>query len=164
MRAAAGEHEALAAKVQERAAEHEALLKKLEVTRARGCCTSRGNTLVEARSLSATLFVQPSRAAQAADEALRASEARAGDLTEANQRLQEHVKDLESRKRPPLYQKKQEASRSRWRPRRMRRPGSERVSPSHGCGATFVRVRRRSCARRPRRRRWPRRARWSSRP
>ena len=32
----------------------------------------------------------------------------AADLRDDNQRLQEHIADLESRKRAPLYQKKQE--------------------------------------------------------
>jgi hypothetical protein len=36
------------------------------------------------------------------------SESRARELYDCNQRLEAHVHDLESRKRAPLYQKKQE--------------------------------------------------------
>lgn len=39
---------------------------------------------------------------------MEAAEARGRDLYEANKRLESHVHDLESRKRAPLYQKKQE--------------------------------------------------------
>jgi DNA repair exonuclease SbcCD ATPase subunit len=39
---------------------------------------------------------------------LAASEERARELYDCNKRLEEHVHDLESRKRAPLYQKKQE--------------------------------------------------------
>jgi hypothetical protein len=39
---------------------------------------------------------------------LEASEGRARELYDCNQRLEAHVHDLESRKRAPLYQKKQE--------------------------------------------------------
>jgi hypothetical protein len=47
---------------------------------------------------------------QAAEERASAAENRSRELYEANQRLEAHVHDLESRKRAPLYQKKQEAS------------------------------------------------------
>lgn len=39
---------------------------------------------------------------------MEAAEGRARELYEANKRLEAHVHDLESRKRAPLYQKKQE--------------------------------------------------------
>ncbi|GAX77261.1 hypothetical protein CEUSTIGMA_g4707.t1 [Chlamydomonas eustigma] len=48
------------------------------------------------------------KAAEANAQALREVEARARELYECNQRLEAHVHDLESRKRAPLYQKKQE--------------------------------------------------------
>jgi hypothetical protein len=45
---------------------------------------------------------------QAMSSQLEASEGRARELYDSNQRLEAHVHDLESRKRAPLYQKKQE--------------------------------------------------------
>jgi hypothetical protein len=47
---------------------------------------------------------------QASQERTEAAEGRGRDLYEANKRLESHVHDLESRKRAPLYQKKQEVS------------------------------------------------------
>jgi hypothetical protein len=44
---------------------------------------------------------------QAANEKLEEVEERARELYDCNQRLEAHVHDLESRKRAPLYQKKQ---------------------------------------------------------
>lgn len=41
---------------------------------------------------------------------MEVAEGRSRDLYEANKRLESHVHDLESRKRAPLYQKKQEVS------------------------------------------------------
>lgn len=45
---------------------------------------------------------------QEADERVEGAEGRARELYETNKRLEAHVHDLESRKRAPLYQKKQE--------------------------------------------------------
>ena len=45
---------------------------------------------------------------QEAQEATAAGEAERRELAEANARLQAHIGDLETRKRAPLYQKKQE--------------------------------------------------------
>lgn len=50
---------------------------------------------------------------QAAQERTEAAEARGRELYEANKRLEAHVHDLESRKRAPLYQKKQEVKLTR---------------------------------------------------
>ena len=50
----------------------------------------------------------PTTDGQAAEERQEAAEARSRGLYEASQRLEAHVHDLESRKRAPLYQKKQE--------------------------------------------------------
>lgn len=44
---------------------------------------------------------------QAAQEKLDSSEERARELYDCNKRLEDHIHDLESRKRAPLYQKKQ---------------------------------------------------------
>jgi hypothetical protein len=44
---------------------------------------------------------------QVANEKLEEVEERARELYDCNQRLEAHVHDLESRKRAPLYQKKQ---------------------------------------------------------
>lgn len=44
---------------------------------------------------------------QAVQEKLEASEERARELYDCNKRLEDHIHDLESRKRAPLYQKKQ---------------------------------------------------------
>lgn len=44
---------------------------------------------------------------QAAQEKLEGSEERARELYDCNKRLEDHIHDLESRKRAPLYQKKQ---------------------------------------------------------
>jgi hypothetical protein len=44
---------------------------------------------------------------QAAQEKLDTSEERARELYDCNKRLEDHIHDLESRKRAPLYQKKQ---------------------------------------------------------
>ena len=44
---------------------------------------------------------------QAAQEKLDGSEERARELYDCNKRLEDHIHDLESRKRAPLYQKKQ---------------------------------------------------------
>lgn len=49
----------------------------------------------------------PTPTMQAVRERLEASEERARELHDVNARLEAHVADLESRKRPPLYQKKQ---------------------------------------------------------
>jgi len=46
--------------------------------------------------------------AQVAQERTEAAESRSRELYKANKRLESHVHDLESRKRAPLYQKKQE--------------------------------------------------------
>lgn len=48
------------------------------------------------------------KAAEDAAESTAVAEARIRDLYDANTRLEAHVADLESRKRAPLYQKKQE--------------------------------------------------------
>lgn len=45
---------------------------------------------------------------QELQERLASAEASSRDLVEAKNRLEEHVADLEKRKRAPLYQKKQE--------------------------------------------------------
>lgn len=45
---------------------------------------------------------------QASAERIAEVEERSRELYDCNQRLEAHVRDLESRKRPPLYQKKQE--------------------------------------------------------
>lgn len=45
---------------------------------------------------------------QASEERTEVAEGRSRELYEANKRLESHVHDLESRKRAPLYQKKQE--------------------------------------------------------
>jgi centromeric protein E len=45
---------------------------------------------------------------QVIEERLKEFEGKCRDLYDTNKRLEEHVADLESRKRPPLYQKKQE--------------------------------------------------------
>jgi hypothetical protein len=44
---------------------------------------------------------------QAAQDKLDASEERARELYDCNKRLEDHIHDLESRKRAPLYQKRQ---------------------------------------------------------
>jgi hypothetical protein len=44
---------------------------------------------------------------QAVQEKLDTSEERARELYDCNKRLEDHIHDLESRKRAPLYQKKQ---------------------------------------------------------
>ncbi|MEW5312719.1 MAG: hypothetical protein WDW38_004332 [Sanguina aurantia] len=48
------------------------------------------------------------RAVKESEESLKEVEGRTRELKECNQRLAAHVQDLESRKRAPLYQKKQE--------------------------------------------------------
>jgi len=45
---------------------------------------------------------------QEAAERLVEAEARSREMLEENKRLQDHIHDLETRKRAPLYQKKQE--------------------------------------------------------
>lgn len=49
-----------------------------------------------------------SHALQESDEKVAEAAALAKDLQEANKRLEDHIHDLETRKRAPLYQKKQE--------------------------------------------------------
>lgn len=46
--------------------------------------------------------------AEAAEDSLKAAHENLEDADEEIERLRKHVKDLESRKRPPLYQRKQE--------------------------------------------------------
>ena len=50
----------------------------------------------------------PSVMGQELEEKLEEGCARERDLYDSNKRLEEHISDLESRKRAPLYQKKQE--------------------------------------------------------
>lgn len=45
---------------------------------------------------------------QEAEERAEAAAGRARELYDANKRLEDHIHDLETRKRAPLYQKKQE--------------------------------------------------------
>ena len=45
---------------------------------------------------------------QAAEESAAEAAGRARELYDANKRLEDHIHDLETRKRAPLYQKKQE--------------------------------------------------------
>lgn len=53
--------------------------------------------------------MSPSHPLQDADERAHAAEARSSELYDCTQRLEAHIADLESRKRAPLYQKRQEA-------------------------------------------------------
>lgn len=63
---------------------------------------------------------------QAAQEKLDTSEERARELYDCNKRLEDHIHDLESRKRAPLYQKRQvRCRRLSWV---AKRPGAGRPS------------------------------------
>jgi hypothetical protein len=62
--------------------------------------------------------------AQAIEDKLQESESRARELYDCNTRLEAHVHDLESRKRAPLYQKKQASAPT---------PPPHPLAPPHPC-------------------------------